>query len=122
MKTSQLKHLIKEAVREAIREELGATQQQTPVQEAVVNPPKPTPAAKTGNALLDALNETKHTLSSDEYKNLINANSSMVSAPGLGMQSNTPSGPMPGLDLSQLDFTKKAGAIFKKSNEISSNR
>lgn len=122
MKTSQLKHLIKEAVREAIREELGATQQQTPVQEAVVNPPMPTPAAKTGNALLDALNETKHTLSSDEYKNLINANSSMVSAPGLGMQSNTPSGPMPGLDLSQLDFTKKAGAIFKKSNEISSNR
>lgn len=124
MKTSQLKSLIKEAVREAIREELGATQSQqsAPVQEAVITPPVPVPAAKTGNALLDALNETKHSLSSDEYKNIINANSSMVSAPGLGMQSNAPSGPMPGLDLSQLDFTKKAGAIYKKSNELSANR
>lgn len=119
MKVSQLKTLIKEAVREAIQEELGSMQQAAPVQEVKkATPPPPPPAAptKTGNSLLDALNETKHTFTTDEYRTMVNANSSMVSAPGLGMQS--PSGPQPGLDLSQLDFTKNAGAIFKKSNEL----
>jgi hypothetical protein len=117
MKVSQLKTLIKEAVKEAIQEELGSMQQPAPVQEVKVTtlPPPPAPI-KTGNSLLDALNETKHTFTTDEYRTMVNANSSMVSAPGLGMQS--PAGPQPGLDISQLDFTKNAGAIFKKSNEL----
>jgi len=117
MKVSQLKTLIKEAVKEAIQEELGSMQQSAPIQEVkAATPPPPLAPIKTGNSLLDALNETKHTLTTDEYRTMVNANSSMVSAPGLGMQSQA--GPQPGLDLSQLDFTKNAGAIFKKSNEL----
>ena len=122
MKVSQLKTLIKEAVKEAIQEELGSMQQAAPVQEVKkATPPPPAPAAptKTGNSLLDAINETKHSMTTEEYRTMVNANSSMVQAPGLGMQpQGMPSGPQPGLDLSQLDFTKNAGAIFKKSNEL----
>ena len=126
MKVAQLKNLIKEAVKEAIQEELGSMQSQpAPVQEVRRTPPPPAPKApaKTGNPILDALNETKHNTSAEEYRNMINANSSMVQAPGLGMQSQAaPTGPMPGIDLSQLDFAKKAGAIFQKSNEIDKNK
>ena len=128
MKVSQLKNLIKEAVKEAIQEELGNMQTEAaPVQEVKeATPPPPPPSApkKTGNAMLDAINETKHSMTTEQYRSMINANSSMVSAPGLGMQStapnlgSTPAGPQPGIDLSQLDFAKKAGAIFKKSNEL----
>ena len=122
MKVSQLKNLIKEAVKEAIQEELGSMQSQAaPVQEVKApTPPPPPPAPKrTGNSLLDAINETKYSMSSEDYKTIVSANSSMVQAPGMGMQSQAmPSGPQPGLDLSQLDFAKKAGAIFQKSNEL----
>lgn len=122
MKVSQLKSLIKEAVREAIREELSEMKapQATPIQEVVQSPPPPAPKApeKTGNAILDALNETKYTTTAEEYRTMFNGNSGMVQAPGLGMQSQTPTGPAPGIDLSQLDFAKKAGAIFKRSNEL----
>lgn len=119
MKVSQLKNLIKEAVKEAIREELST--QKAPVQEVVQQtPPSPAPKApeKTGNAILDALNETKYTTTAEEYRTMFSGNSSMVSAPGLGMQSQAPAGPQPGIDLSQLDFAQKAGAIFKKSQEL----
>ena len=122
MKVSQLKNLIKEAVKEAIQEELGSMQTAAPVQEVKnITPPPPPPVApkKTGNPILDALNETKYNTSTEEFRTMINANSSMVQAPGLGMQAQgMPSGPQPGLDLSQLDFTKNAGAIFKKANEL----
>lgn len=123
MKVSQLKNLIKEAVKEAIQEELGNMQTEAaPVQEVKeATPPPPPPVApkKTGNAILDALNETKYTTTAEEYRTMFSGNSSMVQAPGLGMQSQAvPAGPQPGLDLSQLDFAQKAGAIFKKSNEL----
>ena len=121
MKVSQLKSLIKEAVKEAIQEELGnmKSQPEQPIQETKQVPPPPKAPKKTGNPFTDILNETKHSMSTEEYRTMVNANSSMVSAPGLGMQSNAPvGGAQPGLDLSQLDFAKKAGAIFQKSNEI----
>ena len=122
MKVSQLKNLIKEAVKEAIQEELGTMQTASPVQEvkkATPPPPPPVAPSKTGNPMLDAINETKYSMTTDEYRTMVSANSSMVQAPGLGMQSHAaPSGPQPGLDLSQLDFAKNAGAIFKKSNEL----
>lgn len=122
MKVAQLKNLIKEAVKEAIQEELGSMQSQAaPVQEVKAQTPPPPPSApkRTGNSLLDAINETKHSMNSEDYKTIINANSSMVQAPGMGMQSQAaPTGPQPGIDLSQLDFTKNAGAIFQKSNEL----
>ena len=123
MKVSQLKSLIKEAVREAIKEELGSlqTQEAAPIQEVAQHTPPPPPPkapAKTGNAILDALNETKYSTTAEEYRTMFNGNSSMVYAPGLGMQSQAPAGPQPGIDLSQLDFAKKAGAIFKRSNEL----
>lgn len=112
MKVSQLKTLIKEAVKEAIQEELGSMQQAAPVQE-VKRAPAPAMPTKTGNAMQDILNETRANMTQEEYRTMINADSSMAQG-GLRMQA----GPQPGLDLSQLDFAKNAGAIFKKANEL----
>ena len=64
MKASEFKKLIKEAVREAIREELSEGVQQ-PVQE-VSKPAQPVMYTKTGNPMIDALNETRTTMASGE--------------------------------------------------------
>ena len=51
--------------------------------------------------------------------------SSMVSAPGLGMESMMEDNfarPEVGIDLSQLDFVKNAGAIYKASVEKDKQR
>ena len=118
MKASQFKTLIKEAVREAIQEELGSMQQPSNVQEAKATPaPAPVLHKKTGNAMQDILNETRANMTSDEYRTVMNANSSMVGSGAIPQ-----AGPQPGLDLSQLDFAKKAGAIYQKSNELDKNK
>lgn len=141
MKLDLLKKLIKEAVKEAVREEL-----ETILSEDVkpVQPPKhtvtkyaeykPTVArpVPTGDPIADLMNETKYAMTQGEYRNLVSATSDMVSAPGLGMQSTGLEallaedqfrpGPEPGLDISQFDFIKKAGAVFKASNEKDKQR
>lgn len=121
MKVNQLKTLIKEAVKEAIKEELGALkpQQATPVQETKISTPPPRkPIPKTGDPIQDILNETKASMTSEDYRTVISGNSSMVSAGSTGMPQSVGGASQVGLDLSQLDFTKKAGAIFQKSNEL----
>lgn len=119
MKVSQLKSLIKEAVKEALTEELkeivssSTAKPSSTLQEALVTKTPPPAPQATGNAILDAMNATKHNMTNEDYRTIVNANSSMV--PGGAMPQ---AGPTPGLDLSQLDFAKKAGAIYQKSNEI----
>lgn len=114
MKASEFKQLIKEAVKEAIKEELlEITQQPTaPVQEAA----KPTAPTKTGNAILDMLNETRASMTSEDYRNVIGANSSMAQSFPTG-GARTATSVQAGLDLSQLSFVKNAGEILKVSNE-----
>jgi hypothetical protein len=129
MKASDFKKIIKEAVREAIREELSEMQQ--PVQEQVSKPAyKP-----TGNAMLDALNETRTSMTSEDYRNLggdfradmaQNFNRAAFTPKGRAIKpvSDDPraveaavaSAPKVGLDLSQLGFVNKAAAIVNEAD------
>jgi len=133
MKASDFKNLIKEAVREAIREELTHIQQ--PVQENI-NPIQSVVPQKTGNAMLDALNETRTSMSSEDYRNIAgdtlksslaqSFNRSMFS-PQQGsikptstdpraVEAAVASAPKTGLDLSQLGFINKAAAIVQEAD------
>ena len=66
-------------------------------------------------------------MSGEEYKNVMNFDSSMVQKPNfassmanqMGMVSTDN---MPGIDLSSLDFVKKAGAIYKATVEKDKER
>ena len=126
MKASQFKQLIKEAVREVLKEELSNV---TPaIQERVQQSNSPS----TGIATLDAmLNETKASMNSEDYRNVINMSSQ--DAQGFGMmkpQSSDPThvgqalstAPKVGLDISQLDFVKKASAVYNKAVEKSNSK
>lgn len=117
MKVSQLKQLIKEAVKEAIKEELSEMKapQAQPVQETV----QQTSPVSTGDPIQDMLAETRRNMSRDEFRNVMNVDSTSAQ----GFMGQTPSmGQQPGLDLSKLDFAKKAGAIYKRSNEMDKQR
>lgn len=133
MKLDLLKKLIKEAVKEAVREELETilsedvkpiqTPKQTITKYAEYKPIVAKPAP-TGNPIMDLMNETKYSMTQGDYQSMISATSDMVQAPGLGMNTidDFRPGPEPGLDLSQFDFIKKAGAILQASNEKDKQR
>lgn len=121
MKANEFKQLIKEAVREALKEELleivqQPIQEQAKYQDDPVPPVEKTKLVKTGNAILDMLNETRASMTSDDYRNVIGANSSMAQGFPTG-GARTATSVQAGLDLSQLSFVKNAGEILKVSNE-----
>jgi len=133
MKASEFKNLIKEAVREVIREELMEVVQQ-PVQEV-----KKAPLVKTGDAITDILAETRQTMTSDDYRNVINADSSMAQGFNSSMfrpkqnfnptsddpavvQRSIASAPKVGLDISQLGFINKAAAIVNEADRKQKER
>ena len=130
MKASDFKNIIKEAVREVIKEELlGAIQQ--PLREENTLPP---PVKRTGNSIADMLAETRATMSSTDYRNIMNADSSMAQSFDKSMfmprqlikptsddpravQQAVASAPKAGLDLSQLGFVNKAAAIVNAADK-----
>jgi hypothetical protein len=149
MKLDLLKKLIKEAVKEAVREELevilseGVNSAKVPTEMvSEYREAKPTvtkyekykptigkPVTKgyvpTGDPLTDLLNETRAAMISNPDTGYRPDMSSMVSAPGLGMETAMEdyfARPEIGVDLSQLDFVKNAGAIFKASQEKDKQR
>ena len=132
MKLDQLRKIIREEVKAAVKEELQdmlneavrvASQPQVKEvavpQGKLVNVKKPLPSST--DPIMEMLNQTKASMTSDEYKNVYSGTSDMVQKPNfasmmatnMGMKENN--GPMPGLDISQFDFVKKAGAVYKKS-------
>ena len=134
MKADVFKKLIKEAVREAVREELqlilnetvevedtpkAVEQVQRPVQQPIYNN-----YTKSADPITEMLNMTRASMNQDDYRSIMNGTSDMVSAPGLGMNpiDQFRPGPQPGIDLSTLDFVKKAGAIYKASVEKDKQR
>ena len=130
MKLDVFKKLIKEAVKEAVREELeiilsedvkhvAATPTVNHITKYENYKPPVTKPAKTGDPIMDILNETRASMTQESYRDLMSATSDMVQAPGIAMnpvESFRP-GPQPGLDLSTLSFVKNAGAVFKASVE-----
>lgn len=139
MKLDILKKLIKEAVKEAVREELEAILAEPakqPVQEIASNTftkynnykPVKSTYVSTGDPMADLLEETRQGMISGHTNGGYSPDmSQMVSAPGMGMQQSMMmedsfARPEPGLDISQFDFIKKAGAIYRASNEKDKQR
>ena len=132
MKLEQLRKIIREEVKAAVKEELQdmlneavrvASQPQT--KEVTYSKPisaqKPVPTST--DPIMEMLNQTKASMTSEEFRNVYSGNSDMVQKPNFAsmMASNMgmteDKGPMPGLDISQFDFVKKAGDVYKKSVE-----
>ena len=134
MKLEQLRKIIREEVKAAVKEELQEVMNeavrvasQPQIKEVVQQPSKPIqvkkPTPTSSDPIMEMLSQTKASMTSDEYKNIYTGTSDMVQKPNFAstMASNmgmTDSrGPMPGLDISQFDFVKKAGQVYKKSVE-----
>ena len=137
MKLDQLRKIIREEVKAAVKEELqdmlteavrvasqptvnqGVQKFETPAKIQEIQKPKPT----SSDPIMEMLNQTKASMTNEEYKNVFNGTSDMVQKPNFAsmMASNmgmVDSGrPAPGLDISQFDFVKKAGAVYKASVE-----
>ena len=111
--------MLTEAVRVASQPDAKPNVQQfkspTKIQEA--QPPK------SSDPIMEMINQTKASMTNSEYQNVYTGTSDMVQKPNFAemMASNmgmVDSGrPSPGLDISQFDFVKKAGAIYKASVE-----
>lgn len=132
MKASEFKQLIKEAVREAIREELTEVRTPVPVQ---AQPAAPAPLQFAGgNPLMEALNMTSRTMTSEDYRNMGTANSGMaqmfdksmfmpkqaikpVSDDPRAVAQAVAAAPKAGIDLSQLSFVNKAAAIVNTADK-----
>ena len=135
MKLDQLRKIIREEVKAAVKEELQEMlteavrvasqpdakpnvqkfESQTKIQEVQT--------AKSSDPIAEMINQTKASMNNDEYRNVISGTSDMVQKPNFAemMASNmgmVDSGrPAPGLDISQFDFVKKAGAVYKAAEQ-----
>ncbi len=134
MKLDQLRKIIREEVKAAVKEELQEVMNeavriasQPQIKEVVQQSSKPIqvkkPAPTSSDPIMEMLNQTKASMTSDEYKNIYTGTSDMVQKPNFAstmassMGMTDSKGPMPGLDISQFDFVKKAGQVYKKSVE-----
>ncbi len=113
MKVELFKKLIKEAVREVLIEELGTSTsnekpQKSNVQESKV---QTQPISVTsGNPIQDALLSTMKEFSRKDYSNFLlqeNTDSFLDTSDSIEV----------GLDLTNLDFVKKASSILKLSDQ-----
>lgn len=111
MKVDLLKKLIKEAVREVLIEELQLSTKQKPDTSIKENHTASSNAGNiSANPLQDALASTMKEFTRKDYSNfIINENSFTpeVQTPQIGV----------GLDLSNLDFVKKASSVYNLSKE-----
>ena len=132
MKLDQLRKIIREEVKAAVKEELqdmlneavkaASTPDKSTVQEfKTYEKPKTSPVK--GDPIMEMINQTKSSMTNEDYKTVFTGNSDMVQKPNFAsmMASNmgmVDSGrPAPGLDISQFDFVKKAGEVYKASVE-----
>ena len=140
MKLDQLRKIIREEVRAAVKEEL-----QDMLNEAVKYASQPEPQPKSTNAykpikqkdierkwstgrinpgtvpLEEMLNATRQEMTPQDASNIMGG--SGVQKPNFASMMTSQmakenQGPMPGLDLNQLDFMNKAKSIFKATKEM----
>ena len=125
MKLDQLRKIIREEVRAAVKEELQEVMNEavkyastpTKMQEVPKGQPKRWSTGKSAT-LDEMLQDTRAEMTGEDARNIIG--SSGVQKPNFAsMMTNQmvreQNGPMPGIDISQLDFVKNAGAIYKAS-------
>ena len=130
MKLDQLRKIIREEVRAAVKEELqevmteavkiASAPKQATYKEVPKHQPKKWSTGK-GASLDEMLTSTRQSMSGEDYNNMVN-NSGPVKpnfasgmAQSMGMTENK--GPMPGIDISKLDFVSKAKAVLDKAYE-----
>ena len=144
MKLDQLRQIIREEVRSAVKAELQdvmneavkaasdptltaspeqtvyENKKSTPTLENVLSS-RSTPAIKTN--LQEMLNQTRSSMTNEEYKNVFSGTSDMVSG-GPNMASNVASqmGMNSGLDISNLSFVKNASKVYNASKEKDLNK
>ena len=141
MKLDQLRKIIREEVRSAVKSELQEVmneavkiasnpdiQKVTESKQIEVELPKPSKINPIAGkqSLEEMLNQTKKSMTSEDYRTVFNGTSDMVTgmpnmATSMASQMNISAGHTPGLDISKLDFVAKAGKVFKASNEINSS-
>ena len=125
MKLDQLRKIIREEVRAAVKEELQDVMNEavkyastpTKMQEVPKGQPKRWSTGKSAT-LDEMLQDTRAEMTGEDARNIIGGTG--VQKPNFAsMMTNQmvreQSGPMPGIDISQLDFVKNAGAIYKAS-------
>jgi len=141
MKLDQLRKIIREEVRSAVKEELqevmneavkaasGPNTLATPYKTIQVETQKPSPTNPVmGKTSLDEmLQMTRNNMTNEEYKTIFSGNAQNAMG-GVPQVSGTPRqnvanslanqmqmSPGAGIDISQLDFVKKAGAVLQAS-------
>jgi len=142
MKLDQLRKIIREEVRAAVKEELqdmlneAVKHASTPdKQTAGYRAVKQKDLARTWSTgrmnpgtvpLEEMLNMTQQSMTGEDYKNITNSqgvhkpNFASNIATDMGLTEHA--GPMPGIDITKLDFVKNAKAIYDKSLEKDRNR
>ena len=128
MKLDQLRKIIREEVRAAVKEELQDVMNEaikhasTPTPQKMQQVPKGLPKKwSTGKAatLDEMLQATKDSMTGDDAKNIMGyqapAPPSMASSMANQMGITQTSGPMPGIDISKLDFVSKAKSVLDAS-------
>jgi len=136
MKLDQLRKIIREEIRSAVKEELQdvmneavraastpnvkVASEHKPVVATPATPSKMNPQMEK-SSLDEMLAMTKANMTNEEYKNVFtgttaNAQGGIPSrtntASTMATQMGASSGRMPGIDISQLDFVKKAGQVL----------
>ena len=132
MRLDQLRKIIREEVRAAVKEELQDVMNEavkyastpTKMQEVPKGLPKRWSTGKSAT-LDEMLQDTRAEMTGEDARNIMG--SSGVQKPNFAsMMTNQmvreQNGPMPGIDISQLDFVKNAGAIYKASLKKDKNR
>lgn len=138
MKLDELRKIIREEVRAAVKEEV-----QDMLTEAIKIASAPTkmqPAPIAGQTswsapkqaqkiqsdpIMEMLNMTKKSMTAEDYNQVISMDSTNVAKPNFAQSMASQmgmTGEHHGLDLSQLDFVKKAKAVFDASNEKDKTR
>ena len=126
MKLDQLRKIIREEVRAAVKEELQEVMNEavkhasTPAKMQQVPKGQPKKWSVGKSATLDEmLQATKKNMTAEEAKNIMGyqapAAPSMASSMANQMGMTQPSSPMPGIDISKLDFVSKAKSVLDAS-------
>lgn len=133
MKLDQLRKIIREEVRAAVKEELQevmneavkyASAPTNTMQEIPKGQPKKWSVGKSAT-LDEMLNATRAEMTSQDAANII-GNSGVQKPNFASMMSNQMvrenNGPMPGIDISKLDFVSKAKSVLDASYKKDKNR
>ena len=134
MKLDQLRKIIREEVRAAVKEELQDVMNEavkyasTPAPQTMQQVPKGEPkkwSVGKSATLDEMLNATRAEMTGTDVSNIMG--SSGIQKPNFAsMMSNQMvrenNGPMPGIDISKLDFVSKAKAVYDASTKKDKNR